>query len=688
MTALVATIGAQAANPFFGKYKTYRQTPPFQEIKTEHFLPAFEEAFKQQNAEIEKIVQNKAEATFANTIEAFDYSGEMIQKIYAVYSTFINNKMDDEMMELSSKVAPMITEHTNNIMLNEKLFERIQSVYNQKHALSLNAEEQKLLENIYLDFVRNGATLTGTNREKYRELSSKLSSLTLTFGQNALKATYAYSKLITDSSLLAGIPEDDLTTAKEKAKEKNQEGWLFDLSAPSYSAVRKYADNRTLREELYKAYSARAVNGEYNNLENIRKIVNTRLEIAKLLGFEDYASYVLQRKMAKDEQTVYQLLDRLRDAYLPVAKEEIATMKGFAIGYEQKNIQLEPWDWNYYANKLQSLQYDINDEMLRPYFSLEKVKEGVFGLATDLYGLTFKENKKIQVWNKDVTAYEVFDKDGKYMAILYTDFFPRPEKGSGAWMDDIMPQCKINGRDQRPFITLTMNFTTPTAEKPSLLTFYEVTTFLHEFGHALHGILSDVTYPSLSGTSVDRDFVEMPSQLMENWAYEKEFLDKFAVHYQTGEKIPMDLVEKVKASQNFLVGYDCCRQLCFGYLDMGWHSIKEPFTGDIQTFEKSTYEQVAFFPTLDSSCIGAAFTHIFDGGYAAGYYGYKWAEALSADIYDYYTEKAVFDTERAASFRENILSKGGTEDARILYKRFRGKEAGSIEALLRHNGIQ
>jgi len=448
----------------------------------------------------------------------------------------------------------------------------------------------------------------------------------------------------------------------------------------------KYAENRDLRHETYLAYNTRAMSGEFDNRPVIKEMVNARRQMAVLLGYDSYASYALQRRMAEKPEAVYKLLDKLAAAYMPVAKEELAAVQGFAIGKEGQNIDIQPWDWSFYSEKLKSAKFSINDEILRPYFKLENVQNGVFGLATKLYGITFKKNPAIPVWNKEVTPYEVYDKDGQFLAVLYTDFFPRASKRQGAWMSDMNEQYRLNGKDHRPQVSITMNFTKPTADKPALLTYDEVTTFLHEFGHSLHGMFSNVNYRSQAGTNVYRDFVELPSQVMENWASEKEFLDGFAVHYQTGEKLPFELVEKIKAAENYNVGTLCMRQLSFGYLDMAWNGLNTDFDGDAATFEKQAWAKAIVLPMPAECMMSTAFDHIFAGGYAAGYYSYKWAEVLDADAYAYLTRNKIFDTEAAASFRQNILSKGGTENPMVLYKRFRGQEPG-IEALLRKNGI-
>ena len=688
MSILVAGLTAcSEKNPLLENYQTWRDTPPFAEVKTCHLVPAYEEAIRRHDQEIQAIVAQTEAPDFANTNEALELSGKLISRIDAVFGTLTNNEMDDELMAAEEKITLMLSEHFNAITLNEGLFDRVRQVYEKRHDLGLNAEQLRLTEETYEDFLERGATLQGADREKYRSLSTRLDNLTMTFGQNSLKATHAFSRVFTDKEELSGLPDDEMAIAAEKARKQGKEGWLFDLTAPSYGAIMKYADRRDLRQQFYMAYNQRAVGGEFDNLQVIKDIVNTRMEIGQLMGYPDYASYALRRKMAGKVENVYQMLDQLRAAYRPVAVKEHQAIQEFINQTEPKPFKLEPWDWSYYSNKLKTKLFDLNDEMLKPYFELEHVKKGVFGLATRLYGITFVKNPDIQVWNKDVDAYEVFDENGDFMAVIYTDFFPRESKRSGAWMNDIKAQSNVNGQREYPFVTLSMNFTLPTADKPSLLTFDEVTTFLHEFGHGLHGMLSNVTYASLAGTNVDRDFVEMPSQIMENWAYEKEFLDSVAIHYQTGEPIPMELIGKVRDAGNFNVGRDCCRQLSFGYLDMAYHTIHEPLQGDVAAFEREAWKSVDLLPMPVSCCMSPTFTHLFSGGYAAGYYCYKWSEILAFDAYDHYTEHAVFDRERAASFRENILSKGNTKPAAELYEAYRGQPA-TIDAMLRHNGIK
>ena len=513
--------------------------------------------------------------------------------------------------------------------------------------------------------------------------------LTLQFDQNALKDKNRFELQITDENELSGLPESARDAAAMLAKSKDKNGWLFNLSAPSYIPFMRYSDKRDLREKMYREYMSVGNKGdEFDNKDIIKKIVNIRLEIAQLMGFKNYAEYALEHTMAKNSANVYKLLNQLLEAYKPIAINEYNAVEGFALGTEKENITVMPWDWSYYSEKLRDIRFKVNDEMTRPYFELSNVKKGVFGLATQLYGITFKENKKIPVYHPEVDAYEVYDADGKFLAILYTDFFPRDGKQSGAWMNNIKAQYKDkDGKDSRPQIVIVMNFTRPTDTKPSLLSFDEVNTLLHEFGHSLHGMLAQGTYSSLSGTSVYRDFVELPSQIMENWLTEKEFLDQIAVHYLTGEKIPQEMIQSLVNASNFNAGYLCCRQLSFGLLDMAWHTLEQPFDGDVAAFEKKAWAPTVIMPEVPEALMGTSFGHIFSGGYAAGYYGYKWAEVLDADAFSVFKSKGIFNKEVAKSFRDNILSKGGTEDPAVLYKRFRGQEP-TIDALLIRNGIK
>lgn len=680
----------EKTNPFFEDYTTLHGTVPFDDIKIEHYEPAFIEGMKQHKAEIDAIVNNPEAPTFANTIEPYEKSGQLLSKASRVFSVLRSAETNDEMQELAMKMMPLLSEHSNSISLNEALFARIKAVYDQRESANLTGEQLQLLQDIYNGFARGGANLQGEQKEKYRELSQKLSLLTLKFSENCLKETNAYLKVITDSTLLSGLPESAITAAKETAKEKNVEGWAFTLHAPSYIPVMTYADNRDLRKEIYMAYNTQCTHdNEYNNLDVVKELANTRMEVAQLLGYKDYASYMLEDRMAQNSEAVYNLLNQLLDAYTPTAKKEFAEVQALARKEAGSNFELMPWDWSYYSNKLKNEKYQINDEMLRPYFELSNVKKGVFGLATKLYGITFKENKDIPVYHKDVTAYEVFDKDGKFLAVFYTDFHPRAGKRSGAWMTSFKDQWidQKTGENSRPHVTIVMNFTKPTQDKPALLTFDEVETFMHEFGHALHGMFANTNYESLSGTAVYRDFVELPSQLMENFSTEKEFLHTFANHYETGELIPDELVQRIIDSSNFNAAYACLRQVSFGLLDMAWYTRTEAFEGDVKEYEHTAWQKAQVLPTVDEACMSVQFSHIFAGGYSAGYYSYKWAEVLDADAFSLFKEKGIFNQEVASSFRENILSKGGTEHPMTLYKRFRGQEP-TIDALLIRNGIK
>lgn len=676
-------------NPFLSAYKTPFGTPPFDKIKTEHYEPAFDEGIKQLDEEVSRIANNPQPATFENTIVALERSGKLLSKVSSAFFNVLAAEANDEMMVISQRVSPKLSESSNNIFLNEKLFNRVKEVYDKRDQLNLSPEDAKLLEETYIGFQNQGATLNKEDKEKYRQLSTDLSVLSLTFDQNALKDQNRYELLITDEKELAGLPESIREAAEARAKEKEKTGWLFNLSAPSYVPFMKYADSRDLREKMYREYMSVGNKGdEYDNKEIIRQIVNKRLEVAKLFGCKTFAEYRLKQTMAKTPDQVYKLLHQLLDAYKPTAIQEYNRVYGFAVGSSQENLQPMPWDWSYYSEKLKDIQFKINDEMTRPYFELNHVRESVFGLATQLYGITFKKNEKIPVYHPEVETYEVYDEDGEFLSILYTDFHPREGKQSGAWMNSIRGQYKdAKGKDHRPQVVIVMNFTRPTANKPSLLSFDEVNTLLHEFGHALHGMLADGTYESLSGTSVYRDFVELPSQIMENWLTEKEFLDQIAIHYETGEKIPQEMVQKLIDASNFNAGYLCCRQLSFGFLDMAWHTLDKPFTGDVMAFEKQAWAPTIIVPDVAGTLMSSSFGHIFSGGYAAGYYGYKWAEVLDADAFAAFKAGGIFNKEIARSFRKNILSQGGTEDPSVLYKRFRGQEP-TIDALLIRNGIK
>ncbi|MFA7492236.1 MAG: M3 family metallopeptidase [Proteiniphilum sp.] len=674
-------------NPFFKPFATPYGTAPFDLIKIEHYEPAFDRAIEEHQSEIDAITANLQVPSFSNTIEAMEYSGEMLTRVSSVFFNLLSAESNEEMMDISQRLSPKLSQHSNNVNLNEELFRRVKAVYDVRHTSGLTPEQIRLTEEYYKNFENSGATLSPEGKERYRELSMELSKTTLGFGQNSLRETNAFEWLITDKGDLAGLPESLVDAAAAKAKSKGKEGWLIDLSAPSYIGFMKYAVRRDLREKLYKAYSTKGVGGDdFDNQENVRKIVNLRLEIARLMGYDTYSEYVLKNRMAKNEVAVFGLLDRLAAAFTPTARQEFEDVRLFASEMEGKPLDLQPWDWSYYADKLKDNRFELNDEMTRPYFELENVKKGVFGLATDLYGLKFVRNRDIQVYHPEVEAYEVFDENGDFLSVLYTDFHPRDGKRSGAWMTSYKEQFMRDGKDSRPHVSIVMNFTRPTETKPALLTFDEVNTFLHEFGHALHGMLSKCTYETLSGTSVYRDFVELPSHIMENWLVQKEYLDKFAFHYQTGEKMPAALLQKIVDASNYNTGYATLRQLSFGYLDMAWHSLKTPFDGDVRAFEQNAMARVQLLPVIPETSMSTSFSHIFSGGYAAGYYSYKWSEVMDADAFSVFKKNGVFDKETAHSFRINILEKGNSEDPMLLFVRFRGQEP-SVEALLRRSGI-
>ena len=687
MSALIVAASAMAGNPLLETYKTPHQTIPFNELKNEHYVPAFQEAMKQHSTEVDAIVANPEAPTFDNTIVALEKSGLLMTKVSSPFYNLLSSETNDELQAIAEKISPLLTEHSNSIKLNGKLFARVKAVYLQKDKLKLTAEQQMLLKNTYEGFANNGANLSEANKAIYRELSKDLNLLTLQYGQNVLKETNSYSLLIADKALLSGLPADFMEMLASNAKKAGKTGWLLNLKATCYVPFMKYADNRDLRRELYLAYNTKCMlGGEFDNRENVRKIANTRLKIANLLGYKSYADYELIDRMAENKTKVFDLLDKLLAAYKPAAEKEYAAVQEYA-NKKGAYFKVQPWDWSYYSEKLKDEKFAINDEMLKPYFELEHVKKGVFGLATRLYGIKFVKNTKIPVYNPEVDAYDVTDEKGKFLAVLYTDFHPRDGKRAGAWMNDFKPQWMEGKTDSRPHITIVMNFTRPTSSKPALLTYDEVKTLLHEFGHSLHGMLTRCTYESVSGTAVYRDFVELPSQMMENWASEKEFLDGFAVHYKTGEKIPAELIQKIKDSENFNIAYFCLRQLSFGYLDMAWHTIEKPFDGDVIGYEKQAMASTQVLPVLAETSMSPTFSHIFSGGYAAGYYSYKWAEVLDADAFSVFEKNGIFDKKTADSFRKNILERGGTEHPMVLYKRFRGQEP-TIDALLKRNGVK
>ena len=680
----------EAQNPFFENIHTPHGTVPFDRIAVEHYAPAIRRGIECQNEEIDAIVRNPQPADFHNTILALEKSGQLLHRVEVVFDNLLSAETNDAMQELAKELMPLLSEHANNITLNERLFERVKTAYEHRNDEPLTAEQRKLTEDTYKGFVRSGANLQGADKEKYRELSRQLSLLTLQFSENNLKETNDYQLALTDEAQLKGLPQSAIDAAAETAREKQQEGWVFTLHAPSYVPFLTYAADRDLRKEIYMAYNTKCTHANAcNNLDIVKQLVNTRLALAQLLGYKDYATYKLERRMAQNSANVYHLLDQLLEAYKPTAQKEYAEVQALVREEQGDDFTLMPWDWSYYSQKLKDRKFSLNDEMLRPYFELENVKKGVFGLATRLYGITFRKNPDIPVYHKDVEAFDVFDKDGSFLAVLYTDFHPREGKRSGAWMTSYKEQWidEKTGENSRPHVSLVMNFTKPTQDKPALLTFGEVETFLHEFGHSLHGMFANTTYASLSGTNVYWDFVELPSQFMENFAVEKEFLHTFARHYQTGELIPDELVQRIVDSRNFNAAYACLRQVSFGLLDMAWYTRTTPFEGDVMAYEKQAWARAQVLPSVEGTCMSTQFSHIFAGGYSAGYYSYKWAEVLDADAFSLFKQKGIFNREVAESFRENILSKGGTEHPMTLYKRFRGQEP-TIDALLIRNGIK
>ena len=688
---------AKRINPFFEDYQTPHDTVPFDRIRLSDFEEAFMEGIRRDNEQIEKTINNPEKPTFDNTIinteEDKDGYYDLLGRVSTVFFNLMSAETNDEMDALAQKIQPILTQHANDIRLNRKLFERIQYVH--RHHRKLTPEEKMLLDNCYDGFVRSGALLDEEGKEKLRKLTEEASMLSLQFSQNLLKENKTFILHITDEKQLDGLPETAREAAALTAKEREMDGWVFTLDAPSYSPFMTYSTQRDLREKMYMARNSVCIhdNAE-NNLEICKRIVNLRREVAQLLGFRTYADYVLKHRMASKVKNVYRLLDDLIDAYKPTAKKEYAEIEKIAQKSEGKHFKMEPWDQGFYSHQLQLKKYNLDAEMLRPYFELSKVIDGVFGLANKLYGITFKENKEIPVYHPDVKAYEVFDKDGSYLAVFYADFHPRKGKQGGAWMTEYQGQFIKEKKDKtkenvRPHVSVVMNLTKPTEEKPALLTLGEVETFLHEFGHSLHGMFANSRFESLSGTNVWWDFVELPSQFMENYAVEKEFLRSFAFHYQTGEPIPDDLIKRIVKSRNFMAATACLRQVSFGLLDMAYYTQKEAFTEDIIPFEKKAWAKAKITrkkPRTDT-CMTVQFSHIMAGGYAAGYYSYKWAEVLDADAFSVFKKEGIFNQKTAQRFRDEILSKGGTEHPMTLYKRFRGQEP-TIDALLKRNGIK
>ena len=676
----------EASNPLLQPFQGIHQTAPFNSVKIEHYLPAFDAAIAEAKGEVQKIIDNPEQPDFANTIVALDLAGDRLNRIQSIFFNLNSAETCDEMQNIAQEIAPKLSDFSNDITLNEQLFGRIKEVFEQRQSLILTVEETTLLEKTYRRFVRSGANLNASDKEKYRAITKELSQLGLTFQQNVLAETNAYELLITDKKDLSGLPDSIVEMAAQTAKSKEKEGWLFNLQYPSYVPFLKYADNRELREQMFRALSSRGNHGnESDNNAAIKRIVELRLEKAKLLGFKTHAEYKLQERMAETPEKVTRFLDELHLESKPFAVKEFAEVQEYA----QKNGFggiVQRWDWAYYSEKLKLEKYNFTDEEVKPYLQLEKVIDGVFFLAKKLYGLHLKENKNIEVYHPDVTAYEVIDENNQFVAVLYLDFFPRDGKRSGAWMTDYRSQSNVKGSQIRPHVSLVTNFSKPTENSPSLLTFDEVTTFLHEFGHGLHGMLSQCQFPGISGTNVYWDFVELPSQIHENWAYEKEWLDLFAAHYQTGEKLPEELIRKIQKAQNFQAAYMMERQLSFAMLDMAYHNRGIPVEADLKSFELDATASTDLFEPVEGSLQSTAFSHIFSGGYDAGYYSYKWAEVLDADAFSVFKENGIFDRETADSFRKNILEKGGSEHPMNLYKAFRGQEP-TATALLKRNGL-
>ena len=674
-------------NPLLNVYDTPHGTAPLHLIKTEHFEPAILHAMKEHDEQVEAIIQNPEEPTFGNTIEALERSGALLDRVTTIFGNLLSAETNDEMQAIAERVMPLLSKHSNDITLRTELFQRIKHVYDHTDKETLGTEQRMLLQNTYDGFIRSGANLDEAGKERFRQISAEMSVLTLNFSQNNLKETNAYELALAPEDL-DGLPESTREAYAQNAKERGKEGqYIVTLHAPSFVPFMKYSTRRDLRKQLYLAYNTQCTHdNEHNNVEIVKRLVNLRQERAQLLGFRTAADYVLTRRMAENSANVYKLLDQLLEAYTPTAQREVAEVKALAQELEGKDFELMPWDWAYYSEKLKVKKFDLDEEALRPYFELDNVIEGVFGLAKRIYGIAFAENKDISTYHEDVKAYDVTDKDGRFLAVLYADFHPRAGKRSGAWMTSYKEQWKDADGDSRPHISVVMNFTKPTPDKPALLSFSEVNTFLHEFGHALHGMFADSTYQSLSGTNVYWDFVELPSQIMENFAIEKDFLNTFAKHYETGETIPEELIRRIVDASNFNVAYACLRQLSFGYLDMAWYTRTTPFEGDVEAYEKQAWARTQVLPSVEGTCMSVQFSHIMAGGYSAGYYSYKWAEVLDADAFSLFQEKGIFNPEVANSFRTNVLSKGGTEHPMTLYKRFRGQEP-SIDAQLKRNGI-
>jgi peptidyl-dipeptidase Dcp len=689
MTALVLTGCAKNDNPFFTAYENEYGAPPFDKIKTEHYMPAFEEGIKQHQAEIDAIADSKEEATFANTIEALDYSGELLNKVSAVFFNLYSSNSNEDMEKIATDVSPKLSEHNDNLYLNEKLFAKVKKLYDSRTTLGLTAEQTRLLEDYYKSFIRSGAALNPEQKEKLRAINKDLGLAELAFGQNVLAETNAYKKVIDKEADLAGLPEGVRQAAAEAAKEAKMDGkWVFTTQKSSFIPVLQYSENRELRKELLMAYSKRANNDNANdNKKVINKIMKLRVQKAQLLGFESPAAFILDNTMAKTPKAVYDFLATVWTPAVARAKEEAAELQKL-MDKEGKGEKLEAWDWWYYAEKMRKIKFNLDEEELRPYFKLENVRKGVFDLATKLWGLQFKKLDNMPVYHPDVEVFEVTNADGSLIGVLYTDYFPRESKRAGAWMENVTPQYKKDGKNFRPIICNVGNFTKPTADKPSLLNMDEVQTLFHEFGHALHGLLSQCTYPGQSGTNVSRDFVELPSQIMENWCFEPQVMKTYALHYKTGEVIPDALIEKIQKAGTFNQGFTMTELLSAALLDMDYHSLKDTADFDVNAFEKASLDRIGMIPEIIVRYRSSYFNHVMGGGYSAGYYSYTWAEVLDADAYQSFVETGdIYNQERATSYRKNILEKGDSEDPMKLYRTFRGKDP-NPDALLIKRGLK
>ncbi len=674
-------------NPLLSEFDTPYKSIPFQAIKPEHFNPAFDTAFAIAKQEIKALIENEEAPDFNNTIVALENCGLKLDRLSALLFNLNVAETDSNIQQFARDISPRLAQFQNDVNLDPVLFSKVKTVYETADKKQFTSEQITLLEKTYKGFVRNGANLDNAAKEEYRKLTEELAKLTVQFNENALAETNGYMLHITDSSDLSGLSEDLVKAAGEEAKSRELEGWVITLHYPSYVPFMKYAENRKLREELFMAYYSRGTKeNDHNNCTIAKKISELRMKQANLLGYSNYAAYVLDNRMAGSPEKVYSFLNDLIEAYVPSARNEIKEVESYAKS-TGIDFDLARWDLSFYSEKLKKEKFDIDDELTRPYFKLGNVENGVFMLANKLYGIRMKENRSIQVYHPDVKVFEVFEEDGQFIGLLYMDYFPREGKRQGAWMTEYVQQQKSGKDDVRPHISLVFNFSKPTEEKPSLLTYHEVRTLLHEFGHALHGLFSDVTYKQLAGTSVYRDFVELPSQIMENWAEEKEWLDMVALHYETGEKIPAEMIHKIIDSKNFLTAYNTARQISFGLTDMAWHTISQPVEMDVESFEKLAMRPVIMLPEVEGVAMSPSFSHIFAGGYAAGYYGYKWAEVLDADAFSVFKKNGIFDKATAARFRESILSKGGTDHPMHLYKLFRGQEP-SIEPLLERSGLK